>query len=81
MAQSVYRDDYLKERLQLWIDNLNLLYVAFTRASKNLLVWSHTREKSTVSTLLYQALTVMSGEEDMTAYTYGELCLSLKKKK
>lgn len=80
MAQSVYRDDYLKERLQLWIDNLNLLYVAFTRASKNLLVWSHTGEKSTVSTLLYQALTVMSGEEDTTAYTYGKLCLSEAKK-
>lgn len=37
MAESVYRDSYLEERLQLWVDNLNLLYVAFTRACKTLL--------------------------------------------
>lgn len=34
MAESVYRSDYLDERLQLWVDNLNLLYVAFTRPEK-----------------------------------------------
>lgn len=34
MAESVYHDDYLEEKLQLWVDNLNLLYVAFTRACK-----------------------------------------------
>ena len=28
MAESIYRQDYLHERLQLWVDNLNLLYVA-----------------------------------------------------
>lgn len=80
MAQSVYRSDYLNERLQLWVDNLNLLYVAFTRASKNLLVWSHDGEKNTISTLLYQALSVMTGEEELTVYTNGELCLSEVKK-
>ena len=30
MAESIYGNDYLLERLQLWVDNLNLLYVAFT---------------------------------------------------
>ena len=40
MAESVYRQEYLNERLQLWVDNLNLLYVAFTRAGKNLILWS-----------------------------------------
>lgn len=34
MAESIYRQDYLHERLQLWVDNLNLLYVAFTRAGQ-----------------------------------------------
>jgi len=80
MAQSVFRKDYLNERLQLWVDNLNLLYVAFTRASKNLLVWSHAKEKKTVSALLCQALSVMSEEEEPSVYTYGELCLSEEKK-
>ena len=40
MAESIYGNDYLHERLQLWVDNLNLLYVAFTRAGKNLIIWS-----------------------------------------
>lgn len=79
MAQSAFRKEYLNERLQLWVDNLNLLYVAFTRASKNLLVWSHTEEKNTVSTLLYRALTVMP-EKKLLIYTYGELCPSEEKR-
>ena len=56
MAESVYRDSYLEERLQLWVDNLNLLYVAFTRACKNLIVWGKAKQKGTVSVLLLEAL-------------------------
>lgn len=56
MAESVYRDSYLEERLQLWVDNLNLLYVAFTRACKNLIVWGKAKQKGTVSELLLEAL-------------------------
>ena len=37
--QSVYAADYQEEHLQRRIENLNLLYVGFTRAEKNLLVW------------------------------------------
>lgn len=56
MADSVYREDYLDERLQLWVDNLNLLYVAFTRAGKNLLVWSRKGQRRTMAELLVNAL-------------------------
>ena len=56
MAETVYRDSYLEERLQLWVDNLNLLYVAFTRACKNLIVWGKAKQKGTVSELLLEAL-------------------------
>lgn len=38
MTESAYSDDYYRERMHLWVDNLNMLYVAFTRASKNLIV-------------------------------------------
>lgn len=38
MKQSIYEDDYRLEHLQNMVDNLNLLYVAFTRAGKNLFV-------------------------------------------
>ncbi|MDR0938904.1 MAG: UvrD-helicase domain-containing protein [Mediterranea sp.] len=56
MAQSIYNNDYLRERLQLWVDNLNLLYVAFTRAGKNLIVWGKLQAKGTMSELLAAAL-------------------------
>lgn len=80
MAESVYRKNYLNERLQLWVDNLNLLYVAFTRAGKNLLVFSKAEQKGTVSELLSNAL-VMMCREDETAmkgeiYETGVLCPS-----
>ena len=35
---TIYEDDYKTERLQNTVDNLNLLYVAFTRAGGNLVV-------------------------------------------
>ncbi len=64
MAESVYRQDYLNERLQLWVDNLNLLYVAFTRAGKNLILWSKKGQRGTMSELLSAALphVVKTGE-------------------
>lgn len=86
MAESVYREDYLQERLQLWVDNLNLLYVAFTRAGKNLIVWSRKGQRNTMSELLTAALpevarrngTEWDGEEP---YEQGELCPSSEEKK
>jgi ATP-dependent exoDNAse (exonuclease V) beta subunit len=64
MLQSVYSKDFLKERLQLWVDNLNLLYVAFTRAEKNLIVMGRKeRNKNTVSELLENILTEHSNED------------------
>ncbi|KAA6329483.1 ATP-dependent helicase/nuclease subunit A [termite gut metagenome] len=66
MAESVYRKDYLHERLQLWVDNLNLLYVAFTRARKNLIVWSKKKgQVRTVSELLTQSLSCMASGRDI----------------
>ncbi len=38
MRESIYAEDYEEEHFQLTVDNLNLLYVAFTRASKSLFV-------------------------------------------
>ena len=49
MNQSVYHPHFLQERLELWVDNLNVLYVAFTRAANNLSVWGRgKRAKNTV---------------------------------
>lgn len=84
MATSTYRKDYLNERLQLWVDNLNLLYVAFTRAEKNLICWSKQGQKNTVADLLAHVLPDIAQEigtwdEEDNCYTYGELCPSASK--
>lgn len=82
MAESVYRQNYLQERLQLWVDNLNLLYVAFTRAGKNLVIWSKKNQKGTVSELLAHALPAITANGEGTwddtegIYECGELCPS-----
>jgi len=39
MTGSAYEADYTREHLENLVDNLNLLYVAFTRARKNLFVY------------------------------------------
>lgn len=59
MAESYFSDSYREERLQLWVDNLNLLYVAFTRACKNLIVWCKDEQKDTVSKLLKESIDCM----------------------
>ena len=38
LPDTIYADDYYEEHIQLAVDNLNLLYVAFTRAKRNLYV-------------------------------------------
>lgn len=83
MQQSIYRDDFLNERLQLWVDNLNLLYVAFTRAKKNLLIWGKAEQKGTVSELLANALSLLTGKDYTTGeetYERGALYLSTPEK-
>ena len=56
MNESIYHEDYLKERLQLWVDNLNILYVAFTRPKNNLVVWSKKGQSNSISELLAEAV-------------------------
>lgn len=84
MAESIYGNDYLQERLQLWVDNLNLLYVAFTRAGKNLIIWSRKGQKSTISELLANTLPVVALKEgtdwEEDCYEQGELCPSEEEK-
>ncbi|KAA6329845.1 ATP-dependent helicase/nuclease subunit A [termite gut metagenome] len=65
MIESIYKKDYLNERLQLWVDNLNLLYVAFTRAEKNLIIWSKKKgQAKTISELLVQSLSRMTADQE-----------------
>ena len=82
MKGTVYEDDYDEEHQQVVVDNLNLLYVAFTRASQSLCVFGRRRAKTSRSALIEQVLptlklkgAVLEGQTDEKgplAFTYGE---------
>ena len=80
MNESIYQNDYRKEKLQLWVDNLNLLYVAFTRPQCNLVVWCKEKGSNTVSELLSSALVGTSCQTieslENCVYQLGEVCPS-----
>lgn len=46
MLKSIFSKDYSNEYLFKLVDNLNLLYVAFTRAKANLIVFSNAKAKA-----------------------------------
>ena len=82
MIGTIYEPDYLHEHLQNTVDNLNLLYVAFTRAKKGLYVFGKRGAKASRSGLIEQCLplvaqqmpeAILSGMEDEK----GELLFSL----
>ena len=82
MMGTIYETDYLHEHLQNTVDNLNLLYVAFTRAKKGLYVFGKRGAKASRSGLIEQCLplvaqempeAILSGIEDEK----GELRFSL----
>lgn len=60
LANTCFADDYAKERMRIHLDNLNLLYVAFTRAEKGLWVSAPSPQvrsaSKTVAELLYRSL-------------------------
>lgn len=95
LRDTIYADDYCNEHIQNTVDNLNLLYVAFTRAGKNLFVMGR-REKqrsTTRSELLLDCITklaetlegtTLEGEDDekaTLAFSYGSLAIRTKKGK
>ena len=85
MMGTIYEDDYQHEHLQNTVDNLNLLYVAFTRASQSLFVIGKRNAKSSRSMLIEQVLpllaekqsdAILSGidnENDPIEFSYGTL--------
>lgn len=85
MRGTVYEHDYLDEHLQNTVDNLNLLYVAFTRASHNLFVIGRRTTKNTRAQLIETVLPELKLEgaqlegidDEQTAihFQYGTLSL------
>ncbi len=81
---TIYALDYKNEHIQNTVDNLNMLYVAFTRASNNLFViGKNTTIKNSRSKLLKETLETLKDtlkgfhlnaeEDDNLTYEYGTL--------
>ena len=89
MMGTIYERDYLDEHLQTTVDNLNLLYVAFTRASKNLFVLGRRDAKGSRSVLIETVLPKltlkdgnlegMDDKEHPIAFSYGQLSVNAGK--
>lgn len=86
MTGTIYEKDYQEEHLQNTVDNLNLLYVAFTRASKSLFVVTRRKGKTDRSVLIESTLpnivkdklqtAAISGMEDTATdmiFTFGQI--------
>lgn len=88
MMGTIYEKDYLHEHLQNTVDNLNLLYVAFTRAAKSLYVVGRRGAQTTRSGLIEQCLPLvaqslpeaqldgMENDDAAIVFEYGESELS-----
>ncbi|MCE5347394.1 MAG: UvrD-helicase domain-containing protein [Bacteroidales bacterium] len=58
LADTIFADDYINEKFSVYIDNINLLYVAFTRAKDAIYSFSsdNPKSKGTVSMVLKNAV-------------------------
>lgn len=77
LANSVFNDEYKQEAGLQTVDNLNLLYVALTRAVSNLIVLSPKGRGTTMSDVLVYALSAAFGcqpdEQDIYTYENGQI--------
>ncbi len=82
MYETVFLPEYEKETRQSWMDNLNVLYVAFTRAEHNLLILAQNKKKlssvediKTVSDLLQFSTQELNGiyDSDLLLFEKGIL--------
>lgn len=87
MYETVFLPEYEKETSQSWVDNLNLLYVAFTRAERNLIITARQKKKlaslddiKTVSDLLQYSTIDLQGafDEETLHFENGRLQTPLR---
>ncbi len=72
MKGTIYEAVYDEEHQQTLVDNLNLLYVAFTRASSNLFVLGRRNSKASRSALIEQVLLSDSFKSEMEKTSQDE---------
>lgn len=72
MIGTVYENDYQHEHLQNVVDNLNLLYVGFTRAGKNLFVFGKKGKKGSRSLIIEQSLPTIANELPNSCFSQSD---------
>ncbi|MBR1462715.1 MAG: UvrD-helicase domain-containing protein [Prevotella sp.] len=87
LSETYFEKEYAHEHLQNCVDNLNLLYVAFTRAARNLFVIGKKEGKGTRSSLISSVIEKLTldgatyqnddGDNAPVVYEYGSV--SVKK--
>lgn len=91
MKGTIYEADYTEEHLQTTVDHLNMLYVAFTRASSSLIVMGKRRNttfrsnvvEKVISNMNLDGYTIEGDTADKNAVislTYGEIYTDKKQK-
>ncbi len=85
MQNSLFAPYMQEEALQKNIEELNALYVAFTRAEKNLLVWTRDEKGMTAGNVIAGSLPLIGGLEteeadDVTVYSLGSPVFEQKRK-
>ena len=79
LANSIFAGNYFDEKMQVFVDNLNLLYVAFTRPEEELHVFTPLPDENrkdkekirSVSDILYPVLTGISGPRDDVSHMFA----------
>lgn len=95
LLETIYDEDYRDEHIQNRVDNMNLLYVAFTRAGKNLFVFGRKKVSKSGggnrSEILSKCLpelrkclhgSILNGEnsdDESEVFEYGKLHISSQK--
>ena len=77
LKDSAFQSDYMEEAGLQTVDNLNLLYVALTRAVKNLIILSAPKNTSSMFDILQASLAFMEGcniDNDGITYETGDIC-------
>ncbi len=94
MKDTYFENSYKYEHLQNVVDNMNLLYVAFTRAGKNLFIIGKRQTKGRRSKIIEDSLerlhqeligSILEGDinnrEDVLCFEYGSLYIPEEKQK
>lgn len=79
LKETIYYREYFTEKLQSYIDNLNLLYVALTRAEEAFISFSPLSEKREMKNVADLMLFAFENSDSFTSDFFGNTIISLSK--